>query len=121
MRARAAFCAAVLLTVLRRPAAAAPAPPARALILIASRDFRRAAAFGWMAPVLAARSRALIASARETCGSSPSAGAVAMLNAVLTAVLAAERRGPSTASRRSALRTRFRPDGLRAPVHFRGV
>src|SRR6266567_2079839 len=73
-----------------------------------------------MAPVLAARSRALIASARATCGSSPF-GDVATAMAFLTSVLAAARRGDSTSCRRAALRTRFRPDGVRAPVHVRGV
>src|SRR5258708_5265541 len=36
--------------------------------------------------------------------------------AFLTRVLAAARRGDSTSCRRAALRTRFRPDGVRAPV-----
>ena len=34
---------------------------------------------------------------------------------------AAVRRGARTACRRSACRTRLRPEGFRAPCHFRGV
>src|SRR5438552_14079876 len=95
-------------------------PARRSLTLIARRDFRRAAALAWMAPLFAARSRALIASASATCGSR-SPGLVAMSTALRTRVFAAARRGPRTSCRRSELRTRFRPDGERAPVHLRGV
>ena len=41
-----------------RPAVWTCTPPSAALNLIVSRDLRRAAAFGWIAPTLAARSRA---------------------------------------------------------------
>src|SRR5215217_3294827 len=73
-----------------------------------------------MAPLLAARSSALIAAARLACGSwSP--GFVATSTAARTRVLAVARRGPRTSWRRSEVRTRFRPEGERAPVHVRGV
>ena len=45
------------------------APPTAALTLRARRDLRRAAAFGWIAPALAARSRAEIASLRRVATS----------------------------------------------------
>src|SRR2546426_718247 len=41
--------------------------------------------------------------------------------ALRTMVFAAARRGPRMSWRRSELRTRFSPDGERAPVHLRGV
>src|SRR6185369_17758603 len=86
MRALAAFCAWALPTVFALPRATTVVPARRSFTLIARRDLRRAAAFGWIAPVLAARSRALIASARAACGSwSP--GLVATSTAVRTSVL----------------------------------
>src|SRR6185436_9101046 len=95
-------------------------PASRSLILIARRDLRRAAALGWIAPDLAARSSALIASASVACGS-PSPGVVATSMARRTRVFAAVRRGPRISWRRSELLTRFSPEGERAPVHLRGV
>src|SRR5207237_2965353 len=92
IRAFAAFWAWARLTVFARPAAPA-ALPATPLMARARRDFRRAAWFGWIAPTFAARSRALIALARASCGSRPSTGVVATARAVLTSVFAAERRG----------------------------
>src|SRR4051794_40951193 len=75
-----------------------------------------------MAPVFAARSRAEIASASALPVSVASAaGAVALRSAFATNVLAALRRGPLIASRRSAVRTRLIADGVRAPVQPRGL
>ena len=69
MRALAAFWAAALPVVLATcPPACTWSPPSAALTLRVRRDLRRAAAFGWMAPALAARSRALRASARAAIG-----------------------------------------------------
>jgi hypothetical protein len=122
MRALAAFAAAALPVVFEARAAVWTwAPPRAALIFRARRAFRRAAAFRWMAPTLAARSRALIASARAASGSAPSGWVVATAMAFLTSVLAAVRRGARISWRRSEARTRLRPDGVRAPVHLRGV
>jgi hypothetical protein len=81
---------------------------------------RRAAAFGWIAPALAARSRADRASIRAVVAVSGSAVA-AVLTAFATNVFAALRRGASTSWRRVACRTRLRPDGVRAPDQVRGV
>src|SRR6185503_8515762 len=120
MRAFAAFWAWALPMFFAWPRATTVVPASRSLTLRARRDLRRAAAFGWMAPLFAARSRALIASASVACGS-PSPGLVATSTARFTIVFAAARRGPSTSCRRSELRTRLRPDGERAPVHLRGV
>src|SRR5205085_728374 len=65
IRAFAAFAAAALPVVLADFAADwTCVPPSAALIRMVSRDFRRAAAFGWIAPALAARSRAESASTR---------------------------------------------------------
>ena len=86
---------------------------------LASRDLRRAAAFGWIAPILAARSSAAYASASEAVAS-PSTWPVAIFMVLETRVLALETRGPLMAARRSAWRTRFFPDGVRAPVQPRG-
>ena len=70
MRALAALAAAALPVVFTtRPPDCTCSPPRAALILRVRRDLRRAAAFGWMAPTLAARSRALSASARAASGS----------------------------------------------------
>ena len=85
MRAFAAFWAAPLLVVFAalRPWPPA-APPTAALTFRVSRDFRRAAAFGWIAPAFAARSRALSASASACCGSMLSVGWVAAVMAFAT-------------------------------------
>ena len=70
MRALAAFAAAALPVVLTtRPPVWTCSPPSAALTLRVRRDLRRAAAFGWIAPTLAARSSALSASARAATGS----------------------------------------------------
>src|SRR5207248_2303036 len=69
IRAFAAFWAAALPTLLALPLTTTFVPARRSLTLSARRDLRRAAAFLWIAPVLAARSSALIASARLACGS----------------------------------------------------
>lgn len=67
--ARAALAAAALPVARTLPPASTGTPPSAAVTLRASRLFRRAAAFGWIAPVLAARSSADIASASATAGS----------------------------------------------------
>jgi hypothetical protein len=122
MRAFAAFTAAALPVDLAMwPALTMAEPPTAALTLRARRDLRRAAAFGWMAPDLAARSRAEIASLRLVATSALSGWTVATVTALATSVFAADRRGCRIARRRSAWRTRFSPDGVRAPCHFRGV
>ncbi len=95
IRALAAFWAAALPVCL---ATCAPAvtwvPPIAALTLRVSRDLRRAAAFGWMAPAFAARSRALSASTRASVGSIVDVpGVVAAARAFDTSVFAALRRG----------------------------
>ena len=46
---------------------------------------------------------------------------VAVVSDLATSVFAVDRRGWRMARRRSAWRTRFSPDGVRAPCHFRGV
>ena len=101
MRALAALAAAALPVVLTtRPPVCTWAPPSAALTLRVRRDLRRAAAFGWMAPTLAARSRALSASARAATGSIvESAGWAAALRAFATNVFAAVRRGCRTSWR----------------------
>ena len=121
IRAFAAFCAAALPMVFAARDEVVPAPATAAFTVRVRRDLRRAAAFGWIAPTFAARSSALIAWMSAAWASTPSVGAVAAIRAFFTSVFAAERRGPRTSCRRSAVRTRFRPDGDRAPVHFRGV
>ena len=122
MRALAALAAAALPVVFATwPPATTVVPPTAALIFRTRRLLRRAAAFGWMAPVFAARSRAEMASLSATATSLPSVGIVATVTALATRVFAADRRGCRIACRRSAWRTRFSPDGLRAPCHFRGV
>lgn len=122
MRALAAFWAWARLTVFAMAPAVTCVPPAMALIVRTRRDLRRAAAFGWIAPTFAARSRALIASAIAVAVSAPSPFALAAVTrADLTRVFAAERRGCRISCRRAELRTRFRPEGERAPVHVRGV
>ncbi len=121
MRALAAFAAAAVPVVLvMRAVVCTLSPPRAALTFSARRALRRAAAFGWRAPVFAARSRAEYASARDAVAS-PSSAPVAIFRVLVTRVLAFVRRGPLTASRRSAWRTRFLPDGVRAPVQPRGV
>lgn len=85
MRALAAFAAAVLpVALVTRPEVAACVPPRAALILIVRRDLRRAAAFGWMAPALAARSSADRASIKATVVASASVGPAATLRALAT-------------------------------------
>ncbi len=85
IRALAAFWAAALPVVLTmRPPEATVVPPSAALTLRVRRDLRRAAAFGWMAPTLAARSSALRASMRACAGSIPSVGWVAAVSAFAT-------------------------------------
>src|SRR4029079_8041692 len=75
MRALAAFWAAPLLVVFAAPRPwPAAVPPTAALTFRVRRDLRRAAAFGWIAPAFAARSRALSASASACCGSMLSVG-----------------------------------------------
>ena len=76
-------------------------PPSVAATLSASRDLRRAAALGWMAPALAARSRTLIASASASAGL-PRSGFVATRTALATSVFAALRRGPLIAALRAS-------------------
>jgi hypothetical protein len=117
MRALAAFVAAALPVDLATCALVTTAePPMAALTFLAIRLLRRAAAFGWMAPALAATASLIVAAT-----STPSGWAVATVTALATRVFAADRRGCRMACRRSAWRTRFSPDGLRAPCHFRGV
>ncbi len=121
MRALAALTAAALpVDFATCPPTTAP-PPTAALILRARRDLRRAAAFGWIAPAFAARSSAEMASLRLVATSALSGSVVATVTALATSVFAADRRGCRMARRRSAWRTRFSPDGVRAPCHFRGV
>ena len=105
----------------RRGRATTALPPTAALTLRVRRDLRRAAAFGWIAPAFAARSRAEMASASVAAMSLPSVCVWATVTALATSVFAADRRGCRIACRRSAWRTRFSPDGVRAPCHFRGV
>ncbi len=94
MRALAAFAAAAVPVVLVDLAPAwTSAPPSAAPTIMARRDLRRAAALGWMAPILAALSSAENASASETVAS-PSARPVAILSVLETRVLALETRGP---------------------------
>ncbi len=120
MRALAAFAAAAVPVVFVGLAPAWTATPPRAApTFLARRDLRRAAAFGWIAPTLAARSSAENASASEA-DASPSSWPVAILMVLETRVLARDARGPLMAARRSAWRTRFFPDGVRAPVQPRG-
>ncbi len=122
IRALAALRAAALPVLLAtRPPATTCVPSIAALILITRRDLRRAAAFGWMAPALAARSSAEMASLSEVATSALSGCVAATETALATSVFAADRRGCRIACRRSAWRTRFSPDGVRAPCHFRGV
>ncbi len=73
-----------------------------------------------MAPDLAARSSALSAAARAATGS-PSSEPAATLTAFVVRVFAALRRGWLISARRSAVRTRFRADGVLAPVQPRGL
>src|SRR5919108_2355243 len=121
MRALAALAAAALpVCFVTRPPVETDAPPSAALILRVSRDLRRAAAFGWIAPDFAARSSADRASTSAAVVASGSAVA-AVLTAFATNVFAALRRGASTSRRRAACRTRLRPDGERAPDQVRGV
>jgi hypothetical protein len=121
MRALAALAAAALpVCFVTRPPAETEDPPRAALTFNVSRDFRRAAAFGWIAPTLAARSSAESASMRAVVVVSASAVA-AVVNAFATCVFAALRRGASTSRRRLVCRTRLRPDGERAPDQVRGV
>src|SRR4051794_1839039 len=84
MRAFAAFAAAALPVVLTtRPPVWTCSPPSAALTFSVRRDLRRAAAFGWIAPTFAARSRALSASASAATGSIvDSAGAAAAVRAL---------------------------------------
>ena len=96
------------------------APPRAALTLRVSRDLRRAAALGWIAPALAARSSELNAAARASAGS-PSSSPEATRTAFAVMVLATLRRGWLISVRRSAVRTRFRADGVLAPVQPRGL
>ena len=120
IRVLAAFAAAALPVVLVTfPPVWTLAPPRAALTLRVSRDLRRAAAFGWIAPALAARSRALSAAARASVGS-PSTVPAATRTAFAVRVFAALRRGWLISVRRSAVRTRFRADGVLAPVQPRG-
>src|SRR5206468_6042570 len=101
MRALAALAAAALPVVLTtRPPACTCSPPRAALTLRVRRDLRRAAAFGWIAPTLAARSSALSASARAATGSMVDpAGSAAATRAFATYVFAAVRRGWRTSWR----------------------
>lgn len=122
IRAFAAFAAAAVPVVFAVRAAVWTTSPARAAFtFLARRDLRRAAAFGWIAPTFAARSRALTASAKAAIGSAPSGFVVAIVRAFLTSVFAALRRGWRMAWRRREARTRLRADGVRAPLHLRGV
>ena len=104
MRALAAFAAAALPVVLTtRPPTWTWAPPRAALTLRVRRDLRRAAAFGWMAPALAARSSALSASRRAALASSPHRPARTRPGrAFATYVFAALRRGWRTSRRLAA-------------------
>ena len=121
MRAFAAFAAAALPVLLATCELVTVVPPTAALTLRTRRDLRRAAAFGWIAPDFAARSRAEIASFSVAATSAPSGCVVATVTALAVSVFAADRRGCRMACRRSAWRTRFSPEGVRAPCHFRGV
>src|SRR6185503_11525133 len=69
MRAFAAFVAADFEVLFATWALTTAVPPTAAFTLRVRRDLRRAAAFGWIAPAFAARSRALSASASACCGS----------------------------------------------------
>ena len=82
LAALAAYAFDVVLTT--RPDVWTAAPPVAALNLRVSRDLRRAAAFGWIAPTLAARSRAAWASASARAAVSASESAGATLSAVAT-------------------------------------
>ena len=81
--------------------AARVSPPRAALIFSISRLLRRLAALGWMAPTLAARSRAESATTRASRVGSVSPVS-AEVRALATYVLAAVRRGWSTARRLAA-------------------
>jgi hypothetical protein len=94
IRLLAAFAAWALLVVfVTRVAVWTWAPPVAALNLSVRRDLRRAAAFGWIAPDLAARSSAAWAAARAVVDASASASWVATSSAFATNVFAAVRRG----------------------------
>src|SRR5258708_6681971 len=94
IRALAAFAAWAFEVVLTtRPEVWTETPPVAALNFKVRRDLRRAAAFAWIAPVLAARSSAEWASARALAAVSGSPSWVATLRALATKVLAALRRG----------------------------
>jgi hypothetical protein len=94
------------------------APPSAAFTLSVRRLLRRAAALEWMAPTLAALSRADSASSNATPAASASP-AWANVTALATKVLAADRRGCRTSWRLAACRTRFIACGVRAPVQVR--
>ena len=89
MRALAALTAAALPVDLATwPAVTTDDPPTAALTLRARRDLRRAAAFGWIAPALAARSRAEIASLRRVATSALVGSMVAVVSDLATSVFA---------------------------------
>jgi hypothetical protein len=94
IRALAAFAAwAYDLVLTTRPEVWTATPPVAALNFRVRRDLRRAAAFGWIAPVFAARSRAAWAAARAMAAVWASLPVVAAVRAFATKVFAAVRRG----------------------------
>jgi len=89
IRALAAFAAWALDVVFTtRPEVWTATPPVAALNFRVSRDLRRAAAFGWIAPAFAARSRAAWAADSAVEAASASVPFVAATSAVATYVFA---------------------------------
>jgi hypothetical protein len=89
----------------------------RALYFAISRDFRRAALFLWITPLLATRSSMLTAARVAACAVSGSPAAIAT-SAFLTKVRADVRNGLLRAARRAATRIRFFADFELANRHI---
>lgn len=81
------------------------------------RDFRRAALFLWMTPLLATRSSMLTALTTAVAAASASPSRIAS-SAFLTKVRAADRKGRFRSRRRSATRIRFSADLLFAKTAY---
>ena len=84
--------------------------------LARSRDFRRAALFGWIAPLLATRSNTLTAASTDAEAAAASPLAIAA-SAFLTKVRAEVMYGRFRTRRRSATRIRFSADLLFANLN----
>ncbi len=85
--------------------------------LAINRDFRRAALFGWITPLLATRSSVLMASNTAADAASPPPSVIAA-SALRTEVLAAVRNGLFRRRRRSDTRIRFFADLLFAKAVY---